>query len=140
MKLRKSCWEWPCACGLLQTCLVVFATCLVPGHRLVADDSEIASKREYSERPIVSSDREHWAFRPISVPPYPSVNAQAWPIVGFDYFILAALESAGLSPAPQAEPATLLRRLKLDLLGLPITPEELAEYLEDDEPKFTSVG
>jgi len=108
---------------------------LALGQQLVADDNVIAKEREYSERPIVSSDREHWAFRPISVSPYPSVNALAWPNIGFDYFILAALESAGLSPAPQADTATLLRRLKLDLLGLPITPDELAEYLEDEEPQ-----
>jgi len=117
-----------------QTYLIVLAACLVLGQRLVAQDKATALEREYSERPIVSSDREHWAFRPISVAPYPSVNARDWPKVGFDYFILAALESAELSPAPEADPATLLRRLKLDLLGLPLTPDEIAEYLEEDEP------
>lgn len=135
MKHPKTSLEWLCACRLWRTCFLLLAANLVLGQRLVADDDEAASEREYSESPIVSSDREHWAFRPISVSQYPAVKATDWPNVGFDYFILAALESAGLSPAPQADPATLLRRLKLDLLGLPITPEELAEYLEDDEPQ-----
>ncbi len=132
--LKTRCFVWLCRVWR-QTCLIVLAACLPLGQRLVADDNKTASEREYSERPIVSSDREHWAFRPISVGLSPSVNARDWPKVGFDYFMLAALESAGLSPAPQADPATLLRRLKLDLLGLPLTPEELAEYLEEDEPQ-----
>ncbi len=140
MKPCETRWlKWLYAGSLWQTYPVILAPYLLLGllfgQRLVADENEINSERAYSERPIISSDREHWAFRPISISPYPSVNAQAWPNVGFDYFILAALENAGLSPAPPADPATLLRRLKLDLLGLPITPEELAEYLEDDGPQ-----
>ncbi len=63
--------------------------------------------------------------------PVPAVRDTAWPRSELDRFVLARLEAAGLSPAPQADRATLLRRVTLDLTGLPPTPEELAAFLAD---------
>jgi cytochrome c553 len=70
----------------------------------------------------------HWPLQPLKKPAVPAVKNTAWPRTDIDRFILAKLESAGLPPAPPADPATLLRRLTFDLTGLPPTPEELARF------------
>ncbi len=76
----------------------------------------------------------HWAFRPVVVSPAPLVKNSAWPRGEVDQFILAKLEATGLAPSGQTDRATLIRRLKLDLLGLPPTYEETREFVEDTRP------
>ena len=71
----------------------------------------------------------HWAFVPPVRPPVPSVQPADWPQNAIDSFILARLQREGLSPAKQADLATRLRRLWLDLIGLPPQPEELDELM-----------
>lgn len=73
----------------------------------------------------------HWSFVPIAMPDLPGVKAEDWPLGGIDRFVLARLESESLAPAPDADRATLLRRVTLDLTGLPPTPEEAAAFLSD---------
>lgn len=68
----------------------------------------------------------HWAFQTPERPPVPEVKNKAWVKNPIDAFVLAKLESQKLAPAPQAEKNTLLRRLSLDLIGLPPTLDELA--------------
>ncbi|MCI0361790.1 MAG: DUF1549 and DUF1553 domain-containing protein [Planctomycetaceae bacterium] len=86
------------------------------------------------EAPITEADREHWAFRPVKRPELPAVKDRAWPRNGADAFVLARLEEEGLAPAPEANRATLLRRLSFDLVGLPPTPEQLAAFEADRAP------
>lgn len=62
---------------------------------------------------------DHWAWKKPSRPALPEIKNRAWPRNPIDYFILAKMEAAGMSPAPLADPAHLLRRLHLDLVGLP---------------------
>jgi hypothetical protein len=76
----------------------------------------------------------HWAYSPPRRPPLPAVQSKAWPRNGIDYFILARLEREGLQPSPEADRATLLRRLSFDLTGLPPTPAELDAFLADQRP------
>ena len=64
----------------------------------------------------------HWAFVPPLRPPLPEVKDSAWVKNPVDRFVLAKLEAQGLSPSPEADAATLLRRLSLDLTGLPPSP------------------
>lgn len=78
--------------------------------------------------------RTHWAYVAPVRPPVPDVKLKGWPRNPIDHFILAELERRNLKPAPEADPATLLRRLSLDLAGLPPTPEELARFLADRAP------
>lgn len=77
-------------------------------------------------------DQTHWAFiapvRPV-VPIIPTKGAH--PI---DAFIVDRLKKAGLAPSPVADKATLIRRVKLDLVGLPPTPAEVAQFLGDNQP------
>ena len=72
----------------------------------------------------------HWAWKPVRKPEPPRVSAESWVRNPIDSFVLAKLESAGLEPVPAAEPATLVRRMHLDLAGLPPTPDEVAEFVE----------
>jgi hypothetical protein len=82
----------------------------------------------------VETGRKFWAFRPPCLPAVPPVKDAAWPRGDIDRFILAGLEAKGLRPARDAERATLLRRVTLDLTGLPPTPEEAAAFLADQAP------
>jgi mono/diheme cytochrome c family protein len=75
--------------------------------------------------------KKHWAFVPPQRPPLPRVRNSAWPKNPIDYFVLARLEREGLQPSPPADRVTLLRRLSLDLTGLPPTPEEVDAFLAD---------
>ena len=76
----------------------------------------------------------HWSLVPPRRAPPPPTRGAAWPVHALDRFILARLEHEGLAPAPVAAPATLLRRVSLDLTGLPPTPADLARFLADPSP------
>jgi mono/diheme cytochrome c family protein len=85
-----------------------------------------------SGRKITAKDREFWSFRLIADPPVPTVQDTTWPKSSIDSFVLAKLDSAGLKPAAKADKRTLIRRATFDLIGLPPTPEEIADFLADD--------
>jgi hypothetical protein len=76
----------------------------------------------------------HWAFQPIRSPEPPEVQGAQWIRTPVDAFVLAELESQGLSPAPQADKRTLIRRVTYDLTGLPPTPAEVEAFVKDDDP------
>jgi hypothetical protein len=76
-----------------------------------------------------------WSFQPIKRPPVPSVNDTVWVRNPIDAFVLAKLENAGLRPSPQTDKRRLIRRVTLDLIGLPPTPDEVDAFLRDDSPK-----
>ena len=78
--------------------------------------------------------REHWAYRPIGAFDAPAVSDPGWCRNEIDNFVLAGLDDAGLTPAPEADRRTLVRRAYFDLTGLPPTPEEVEAYLADDAP------
>lgn len=74
----------------------------------------------------------HWAFSAPKRPSIPQVRDTSWPKNEIDRFILARLESSGLSPSPPAPARTLLRRLHLDLTGLPPSPGQLSSFRPED--------
>ena len=76
----------------------------------------------------------HWAFVAPRLPPLPEVNNRRWVRNPVDAFILARLEQGGIAPSPEADRRALIRRLSLDLVGLPPTPEQLREFLADRRP------
>lgn len=78
--------------------------------------------------------RKHWAFQPLIPQQLSSTTNADWPRQRIDPFILASQSQHGLQPSPLAEPAIRLRRLKLDLLGLPPTMEEVREFAADSSP------
>jgi hypothetical protein len=77
----------------------------------------------------------HWAFVAPQRPPLPKVADAAWPRAPIDRFILARLEREGLKPSPEAERTTLIRRVTLELTGLPPTPAEVDAFLADRSPE-----
>ncbi|HEV2379113.1 MAG TPA: DUF1553 domain-containing protein [Terriglobia bacterium] len=79
--------------------------------------------------------KKHWAFVSPKLPPVPKVKRSAWPKNPIDNFVLSRLESENLSPSSPADRVTLLRRLSLDLIGLPPTPEEVDAFLADESSR-----
>lgn len=78
--------------------------------------------------------RKHWAYEQPRRPDWPKVKNRRWPRNPIDYFVLARLEKEGLKPSPEAQRTVLLRRVSLDLTGLPPTPEEVEAFLADKSP------
>ena len=76
----------------------------------------------------------HWAFVPPVKPPVPAIKNRSWAKNPIDSFILARMEAEGLKPEPEACKERLLRRVTLDLTGLPPTPAEIAAFLKDSAP------
>jgi hypothetical protein len=82
-----------------------------------------------------AADDVHWAFVPPLRPSPPDVRDHAWLRNGIDAFVLARLEAEGIAPSPTADRETLIRRVTLDVTGLPATPEEIDSFLDDTAPE-----
>lgn len=88
------------------------------------------------KRPLFTEEQKaFWAFQTPVAGPVPAVKRGEWLTSPIDAFILAGLETKGLSPAPPADKRTLIRRATFDLLGLPPTPEEVEAFLADESPE-----
>jgi hypothetical protein len=94
------------------------------------------AKREILRKWIAAGApyKPHWAFVPPKQSPPPGVRQTDWARNPIDRFVLARLESAGLKPSPEADRYTLIRRLSLDLIGLPPTIEEADAFANDRSP------
>jgi hypothetical protein len=130
-------------------------TPIVPGkpeqsevvRRIFADEDEVMPPPQ-AKNPLTQAEKEvlkswiaagaeyrpHWAFVTPQQVPLPKVRNAAWPRNPIDYFILARLETEGLAQAPEADRYVLIRRLCLDLTGLPPTPEETEAFVHDPSP------
>jgi len=131
---------------------------IVPGH---PEQSELIARIESTDphhlmpqtaegeaKPMKASDiailkewikegaqyKPHWAFDPPLRAELPEVHQQGWAKTPIDRFILARLEASGLHPSPEADKATLIRRVTLDLTGLLPTPAEVASFEKDASP------
>ena len=120
---------------------------IVPGHpdssaiiaRITSTDPDVVMPPPHEGKPVTERDRDilrdwiaagasyadHWAFVPPVKRPLPGDDPTAHPI---DAFVAQRLAREGLSPAPPADPATLCRRIHLDVVGLPPSPAELASF------------
>jgi len=103
---------WPASSGAQQTAKVT------------------KSKR----RVITEEDRRFWSFQPVQDPPVPAADDAGWSRNAVDKFIFAKLKAEGLSPAPEADRATLIRRVYFDLIGLPPTPADVDAFVRDTSP------
>ena len=117
-------------------------------QRIVHTDPAMRMPPEYSHKSLEADDIEklrlwieegadwtgHWAFEIPNRPTLPEVSDQDWARNAIDRFVLARLDSEGLSPAPEADREALARRAALDVTGLPPKPELVAEFLADGEP------
>jgi len=84
--------------------------------------------------PVTATGAKHWAYIPPVRPAIPAVHNQAWVRNPIDAFILSRLEKEGLQPSHEASRETLIRRVSLDLIGIPPTPRETDEFLNDTRP------
>ncbi len=83
---------------------------------------------------VLRDPHDHWAFKPVQRPAIPVVQGASWVRNPIDAFVLARLEKEALAPSPEADRTTLLRRLSLDLIGLPPTIAEADAFAADGEP------
>ena len=101
--------------------------------------SEIALLRQWISKganwPVPTHGHRHWAYQKPVRPDLPAVNRTDWPHNPIDRFILDRLEQEGLEPSSRAKDASLIRRLSLDLLGLPPNLEEVDTFLKDPDPQ-----
>src|SRR5437879_742020 len=100
--------------------LPLLSLALLAAPPRAAEDEELA---RFDAR-IKPEHRRHWAFQPVREPALPAVKDAAWVRTPVDRFILAGLERKGWKPACRASPQALLRRVHLDLVGLPPTIAE----------------
>ncbi len=85
----------------------------------------------WNETSVAKTGTDHWSFKKPARPELPAVKQASWPHNEIDRFVLARLEKEGFSPSPEADRATLIRRLSLDLTGLPPSIEEVDAFLAD---------
>ena len=130
---------------------------IVPGHpekseliaRLTTDDDARRMPPAYGGKKLSAPEielfqrwvregaewQQHWSFLTPRRAKAPPVEPRDWAKNDIDRFVLARLRKEGLSPAVETDRATLLRRVSLDLTGLPPTPEELDAFIADDSPQ-----
>ena len=117
--------------------------------RILSDDSEQMMPPPKSNRRLSPEQKKllerwiadganyqaHWAFVPPTRPAEPVVQRADWVRNPIDRFVLARLESEKLAPSPEADRATLIKRLSIDLIGLPPTPQEVDAFLADKDER-----
>ncbi len=118
-------------------------------ERILSDDADVQMPPPKSNRKLSKSQKEilqrwiregaeyapHWAFVAPVRPAEPEVQLNAWARTPIDRFVLAKLEAEGLKPSSEADRVTLIRRLSIDLIGLPPTPDEVDAFVADTNPK-----
>lgn len=117
-------------------------------ERITADDPDMRMPPANSNRQLTAEQKQllqqwiadgaaytdHWTFVAPERPELPQVERADWVRNPIDRFVLAKLEERGWEPSPEADRATLIKRLAIDLVGLPPTPEEVEAFVEDESP------
>ncbi|MBI1830501.1 MAG: DUF1549 domain-containing protein [Planctomycetes bacterium] len=93
------------------------------------NDKQI-KKNTYNDFNLQQRKKDHWCWQPIVAQKPPAVKDAAWARTDIDRFLLAKLEAKGIKPAPPADPRTLIRRLHLDIIGLPPTRAEVEDFVK----------
>ncbi|WP_417380650.1 DUF1553 domain-containing protein [Gimesia sp.] len=141
----------------LDTKAGAFESAIIPGNlkasalieRILSDDPDMQMPPAESGKKLKPAEiellkqwvqqgaawQEHWAYIKPERAALPEVKLKDWPQNEIDYFVLARLEKAGLKPAKPADKRTLVRRLYLDLLGLPPGKEEVERFVKSDDPR-----
>lgn len=114
-------------------------------HRIISEDPEYRMPSQESNLTLTSKEKailikwiedgaeykKHWAFIPPQKHDIPKVKDKSWTKNPIDHFVLSKLEQEGIKPSPEADKETLLRRLSLDLTGLPPSLAEIDAFLAD---------
>ena len=113
--------------------------------RIISEDRAEMMPPPKAKKPLTAEQKEilirwvkegavyanHWSFEPIKIHTPPQVSKKDWPRTPIDHFVLAAWEAKKILPAPDSERAAFLRRVTLDLTGLPPTTEDMRAFIED---------
>ena len=99
-----------------------------------APDPRVADELPTARTIDLDEGRKFWAFQPVADPQLPSVHNQSWPLDPVDRFILSKQEEVGIQPVGDADRYTWLRRVSLDLTGLPPTHTEIDAFIRDNSP------
>jgi hypothetical protein len=105
---------------------------LVAWVKMGAPDPRVAT---VAQKTWVDPSKKHWAFQPVTKPEIPKVKDGGWAKTDIDKFIVARLAEKGMQPNPIADKRTLIRRATFDLIGLPPTPDEVRDFLNDESPR-----
>jgi hypothetical protein len=122
-------------------------------HRLLSDDPDKVMPPPDAELPVSAREialiakwleqgsewKEHWSFLPVEDPEVPEINNDWRRINDIDNFVQQQLLQAGLAPAPEADKERLIKRVTMDLTGLPPSPEEIDAFLNDPSEKAYEV-
>jgi uncharacterized protein DUF1549/uncharacterized protein DUF1553/concanavalin A-like lectin/glucanase superfamily protein/cytochrome c len=115
-------------------------------RRITASDEMMRMPPVYSDHKLTQKEidlliewirqgaqwQKHWSFIPPVRPELPQIKNSSWPKNAIDYFVLDRLEREGLKPSPEADRATLIRRLSFDLIGLPPSLKEIDDFIKDE--------
>ncbi len=96
--------------------------------------AEVSSGPLAFEEKAAEARQAHWAFQPVARPPLPAAPMAAAATSPIDAFVRARLEAKGMTPSPEADRRTLIRRVTFDLTGLPPTMDEVDAFLADNSP------
>lgn len=103
----------------------------IEAHKTLSPEERESLRRWIAEG---AEYKDHWAFLPIGDPAPPETTDAAWNRLAIDRFVRAAQERHGLTPSPEADRHTLIRRVSLDVRGLPPSPSEVQAFLADVQP------
>ncbi len=114
----------------------VLARWIAMGAPWPSADGGAAAPTESAQKPKISDeDRAFWSFQPVRTPAVPDVADGGWSKGPIDRFLFARMAAEGLTPAPEADRRTLIRRASFDLIGLPPSPDEVRAFAADDAPQ-----
>ena len=130
---KDSDFEMPPKAKLPQEQIDILTQWVLQGLAFPEED-EIHGESGQKGRIITAKDRQHWSFQPIARPKPPAVKKASWPNNEIDHFILSKLEANQLSPNPKASKEVLIRRAFYDLIGLPPSPQEIQEFVNNKSP------
>ena len=120
----KTLYDWIVSGGSLEG---------VKAAAAAAKSAEELKKSE--ERPIKPAEREYWAFKKIERAPVPAPKTAGWGTNPIDAFLASAMEAKGVKPSAPADRRTLIRRVYLDVIGLPPTPAQVDAFVADKSPQ-----
>ena len=117
-------------------------------HRIMSNDPDDIMPPPESKKELTEEEKDiltqwieqgakwegHWSYLPVAKPAIPETSDKKWAKNEIDHFILEKLDDLGMKPSPEADRRTLIRRLYLDLTGLPPRPSEVHEFLHDQSP------
>ncbi len=117
---------------------VLFGIALTQSVYVAGEDDPTANanntQHNNQHSAAANPNSDHWAYQPIAAPAQPQVENTAWVRTAIDAFVLQKLEEEGIKPSAEADRATLIRRLNLDVLGYIPSPEEVDAFVNDESP------